>query len=107
MLEKVLATATAMARADTLRAGCHARVGLRLSDQGDFAAATGELRAAVRLDPRETRHKQNLAVVLEKQIDALIHSNRCREIPPLVAEGRTLDPSASFFDEATVFCKRM
>ncbi len=106
-LEKVLAGAAVMTRADALRAGCHARVGLRLSDHGDFAGAMGELRSAMRLDPAETRHKQNLAVVLEKQIDALIHSNRCKEIPPLVREGRTLDPSASFFDEATLFCKRM
>jgi tetratricopeptide (TPR) repeat protein len=104
-LESVLGSAPGVRRPDTLRASCHARRGLALERQGDFKGAIDELRGAVRFDPGEPQHRKNLAVMMEKEIDRLVHGSHCDLAAPLVAEGRALDPSATFFDEAATFCR--
>jgi tetratricopeptide (TPR) repeat protein len=103
LLERVLTASTP--RADTLRAACLARHGIALALRGDVAGALSNLRDAVRLDPTAEQHKQNLLVMIEKTVDQLVHGHRCGDIPPLVAEGRAIDPRAKFFDEATEYCK--
>jgi hypothetical protein len=104
-LEKVLASAAGVRKPDSLRASCHARHALALGDQKDWTGATAEMRAAVHLDPGEPLHKQNLVVMLEKDVDHLIHASRCDVAAPLIAEGRALDPGAAFFDQAVTYCK--
>jgi tetratricopeptide (TPR) repeat protein len=93
-------------RADALRAACHARHGLTISEHGDPKGALDELRAAVRLDPSDPHHRQNLVAVIEQLVDQYVHSARCALTPPLIAEGRALDPSTTFFADATEFCKQ-
>jgi hypothetical protein len=105
-LEQVLGRVTpASPRANALRASCHARRGINRSDAGDLAAAIADLRDAVRLDPDGSHHKQNLAVVIEKQIDQMVHNHGCGQIASLVVEGQALDPHSTFFGEVTEFCR--
>jgi hypothetical protein len=104
-LEKVLASAPRVHQPDALRASCRARDALMLSKRGDFKGAIDDMRAAVRLEPNEPRHRANLVVMIEKEVDRLIHASHCDVAAPLIAEGRALDASATFFGEATVFCR--
>ena len=106
-LEGVLtAPSPVVLHADSLRASCRARHALALSQRGDIAGAIDELRIAVRLEPREPQHRQNLAVMIEKEVDRLVHASGCKQAAPLVAEGRALDPGATFWAEATAFCSQ-
>jgi hypothetical protein len=104
-LEKVLAASPAVRKADTLRASCHERHALTLADHRDFGGAILDMRVAVRLDPREPLHRQNLVVMIEKEVDRLIHASHCDVAAPFIAEGRSLDPGAGFFDQAIAYCK--
>jgi hypothetical protein len=99
-----LATHARLEHAESLRAACHERHGMTVMAAGNLAGAAEELRVAVRLDPGDLRHRDNLVVMLEKQVDALVHGGRCGEVAPLVAEGRTLAPREGFWDEVTTFC---
>ncbi len=106
-LEAVLAgSGPTPASADPLRASCHARRGLTSSERGDMAGALDDLRAAVRLDPADPHHRQNLVALIERQVDLLAHSSRCKLTPPLIHEGRALDAGDAFWGEATEFCKQ-
>jgi hypothetical protein len=104
-LETVLTAAPGVRKPDSLRAACHARHALTLSDKKDWNGAITEMRAAVRLEPSEPLHKQNLVVMIEKEVDHLIHASHCDVAAPLIAEGRALDPRATFFDQAVTYCK--
>jgi tetratricopeptide (TPR) repeat protein len=106
-LEAALASAGAapVEHADGLRAGCHERHALAASERGDFAGAIEDMRTAVRVEPGDPVHRQNLAVMIEKEVDRLVHAGRCGDTAGLIAEGRTLAQGDTFFDEATAFCK--
>ncbi len=106
-LEAALAAAAKRAPvdgSDELRAGCHTRRGVTRSEHGDMALALDDARAAVKLDPSQPGYRQNLVALLEKQVDLFVHSGRCKAAQPFVAEGRALDPQATFFGEAAAFC---
>ena len=103
-LEAALADSAHFDGADALRGSCRARHGLASGEKGDFVAAIDDLRAAVRLAPGEPIHRKNLAVMIEKQVDRLVHNGRCTQSAPLIAEGRALAPEDKFFGEAAVFC---
>jgi tetratricopeptide (TPR) repeat protein len=105
-LDGVLSQSPGIDHADALRASCRARRGLLRADKGDLAAALEDLRAAARLEPSEPAHRENLVVILEKQIDQLVHASRCSEIGPIVAEGRALAPADKFWAETVEYCSR-
>jgi len=105
-LEAVLTSKVSpIPREAQLRASCHAHRGITLSEHGDLAGALTEMRAAVHADPTDPHHKQNLEVVLEKEIDRLVHAGGCAQIPPLVAEGQAIAPEGAFFAQATEYCR--
>jgi hypothetical protein len=91
---------------DRLRAACRERLALAQARGGNSQLALDNMRAAVRLEPGEPRHKKNLLALLEQAIDQLVRASRCSAATPLVAEGRALAPSESFWDDAAALCAR-
>jgi tetratricopeptide (TPR) repeat protein len=104
-LEGVVTSTAGIDQANGLRASCRARHALALAEKRDFKDAIDELRTATRLDPSDPQHRQNLVVMIEKEVDRLIHASHCAQAVPLMTEGRTLGPTEVFWSQAAAFCQ--
>jgi tetratricopeptide (TPR) repeat protein len=83
---------------------CHTRRGITLWDLREVHRATDDFRRAYRLAPRDPLTEQNLLAGLQRLIADRIRAGQCQDARPLIAEGRTVAPTDTWFERAAARC---